>query len=99
MKKCLVYFRNSEYDMSAEELIIKFKESDKWRDFLELHSEQKIIVPIDNANDFEYVLKQIDGLSNLVFIILSRYLINSLSSFTLLPLFNMSFKLSSFLII
>ena len=69
MKKCLVYFRNSEYDMSAEELVIKFKESDKWRDFLELHSEQKIIVPIDNANDFEYVLKQIDGLSNLVFMV------------------------------
>ena len=68
MKKCLVYFRNSEYDMSAEELIIKFKESDKWQDFLNLHSNQKVIVPIDNANNFEYVLKQIDGLSNLVFI-------------------------------
>ena len=67
MKKCLVYFRNSEYDMSAEELIIKFKESDKWQDFLNLHSNQKVIVPIDNANNFEYVLKQVNNPFNLVF--------------------------------
>lgn len=67
MKKCLVYFRNSQYDMSAEELIIQFKESDRWQDFLNLHSNQKVIVPIDNANNFEYVLKQVNNPFNLVF--------------------------------
>lgn len=68
MKKCLKFFRNSSYNDTADELIIHYKETDQWRDFLEAHSEQRVIVPINSIEQFDMFISNDLVTNNLTFL-------------------------------
>lgn len=69
MKKCLVWFRNSRYDMKAEEIIIEFAETNKWQEFIDKHSHQTVIVAIKSITELDYVLSQVADCRNIVFLL------------------------------
>ncbi len=68
MKKCLRFFRNSKYNYEADELIINYKETDQWRAFLDLHSRQRVIVPIESIEQFDMFISNDLVTDNLTFL-------------------------------
>ena len=68
MKKCLRFFRNSKYNYEADELIINYKETDQWRNFLDLHSRQRVIVPIESIEQFDMFISNDLITDNLTFL-------------------------------